>query len=229
VAEITNLLSSAHTSAILSEYNHGNLLAISFRIQTEFGLVPFRMPANVEGVFGVLARSERIPKKFRTREQASCVAWRIVKGWLEVQLAMVQAGLVKFEQVFLPYAQDPKTGMHYFMPPDHVLVASTALQNRFVYGRVTQVDGSGQMLQGYSIQDFQAARVPQYVVEAKRLKAEMELAHARNQLIEKRLVERQLAYLLVGMRQKMLLLPGKLRMRLVRAFHTKCLWALSRW
>jgi hypothetical protein len=50
-------------------------------------------------------------------------------------------------------------------------------------------------------------------MRAKRLKAEMELAHARNQLIEKRLVERQLAYLLIGMRQKMLLLPGMLRMK----------------
>jgi hypothetical protein len=50
-------------------------------------------------------------------------------------------------------------------------------------------------------------------MRAKRRKAEMELAHARNQLVEKRLVERQIAYLLIGMRQKMLLLPGKLRMK----------------
>src|SRR6266446_2766226 len=47
-------------------------------------------------------------------------------------------------------------------------------------------------------------------MRAKRSRAEMELAHASNQLIEKRLAERQLAYLLIGMRQKMLLLPGKL-------------------
>jgi hypothetical protein len=46
----------------------------------------------------------------RANSRGYCVAWRIVKDWLEVQLAMVQAGLVKFEQVFLPYAQDPKTG-----------------------------------------------------------------------------------------------------------------------
>jgi hypothetical protein len=48
-------------------------------------------------------------------------------------------------------------------------------------------------------------------MRAKRLLAEMELAHARNQLIEKRLVEKQLTYLLIGMRQKMLALPEKMR------------------
>ena len=44
-------------------------------------------------------------------------------------------------------------------------------------------------------------------MRAKRLKAEMELAHARGLLIEKALVERQLSYLLIGMRQKLLALP----------------------
>jgi hypothetical protein len=55
-------------------------------------------------------------------------------------------------------------------------------------------------------------------MRAKRLRAEMDLAHARNQLIEKRLVERQLAYLLIGMRQKLLLLPGKMRTKLGENF-----------
>lgn len=39
------------------------------------------------------------------------------------------------------------------------------------------------------------------------------MAHARNQLIEKRLAIRQLAYLLIGFWQKMLAVPGKLRMK----------------
>jgi hypothetical protein len=50
-------------------------------------------------------------------------------------------------------------------------------------------------------------------MRAKRLRAEMELAFDRNQLIEKALVEKQLAYLLIGMRQKILALPGKLRLK----------------
>jgi hypothetical protein len=42
----------------------------------------------------------------RTKEQAARIAWRIVKDWLEAQLAMIEAGLVDLQQVFLPYAQD---------------------------------------------------------------------------------------------------------------------------
>jgi len=55
-------------------------------------------------------------------------------------------------------------------------------------------------------------------MRAKRLKAEMELAHARGLLIEKALAERQLAYLLIGIRQKLLALPGNLRMKIGEAF-----------
>jgi hypothetical protein len=55
-------------------------------------------------------------------------------------------------------------------------------------------------------------------MRAKRLKAEMELAHARGLLIEKTLVERQLGYLLIGMRQKLLALPGNPRTKIGGAF-----------
>ena len=48
-------------------------------------------------------------------------------------------------------------------------------------------------------------------MRSKRLKADMELASARGELIEKRLVERQLAFLLIAFRQALLRLPIQLR------------------
>lgn len=51
-------------------------------------------------------------------------------------------------------------------------------------------------------------------MRAKRLAAEMELARVRGDLIEKALVERQLTYLMISMRQKLLAIPGKLYSRL---------------
>ena len=48
----------------------------------------------------------------------------------------------------------------------------------------------------------------------KRMREEMLLAEARGRLIEKELVERQLVYLMVSMRQKLLAIPGKLYSRL---------------
>jgi hypothetical protein len=107
VAEITRLLAGAKATAILSEYNDGAIAAISFRIATEFGFLTFRLPAQIEGVHTILIRSPKIPRSLRTLSQARRVAWRIVLHWLDAQLAMIAAGLVRFDQVFLPFAQDP--------------------------------------------------------------------------------------------------------------------------
>jgi hypothetical protein len=38
------------------------------------------------------------------------VAWRIIKDWVEAQLAIVEAEQVELVEVFLPFAQNPQTG-----------------------------------------------------------------------------------------------------------------------
>ena len=105
VTEIQTMLAKAKAQAVMSEYDDGVLCALSFRIKTVAGLMSFRLPANVQKIYQVLVR-QNITPKLRTREQAARVAWRIVKDWLEAQLALVSAELADLEQVFLPYAQD---------------------------------------------------------------------------------------------------------------------------
>ncbi len=107
VSEISTLLAEAKATAILSEFNDGVIKAISFRIRTEFGVLTFRLPANVDGVFAVLQRSSSIPPRLRSGEQAGRVAWRITLNWLAAQLALVEAGLATLDQVLLPFCQDP--------------------------------------------------------------------------------------------------------------------------
>jgi len=43
--------------------------------------------------------------KYRTREHAARVAWRICKDWIEAQLAIVDAEMADMMEIFLPYAQ----------------------------------------------------------------------------------------------------------------------------
>jgi hypothetical protein len=105
IAEITEMLAEAKATAILTDLENGHPIAISFRVQTSFGLMTFRLPGQIKEVHQILARSRGIPPRLRTPEQAERVAWRIIRDWLEAQLAMIQAGLVVIEQVFLPYAQ----------------------------------------------------------------------------------------------------------------------------
>jgi hypothetical protein len=99
-------LAKAKTEAILKEYDSDGIVsAISFRIKTEFGILTFLLPANIQRIYQVVARDTQIPRSLRTREQASRIAWRIVKDWTDAQLAMIEAGLVDLQQVFLPYAR----------------------------------------------------------------------------------------------------------------------------
>src|ERR1700722_3601192 len=107
IREISAMLAKAKASAILTEFDgFGVVASISFRVSTEFGVLTFRLPANTQRVYQVIVRDRRIPPRMRTKEQAARIAWRIVKDWLEAQLAMIEAGLVDLEQIFLPYAQD---------------------------------------------------------------------------------------------------------------------------
>jgi hypothetical protein len=109
VAEIQSILRKSKASAVLTEYDpEGVLSAISFRITKIHGLMSFRLPANIDNVWKVIAKDRSIPQRLRNRDQASRVAWRIVKDWLEAQLAFVESQQAEFEQVFLPYMQDSK-------------------------------------------------------------------------------------------------------------------------
>ncbi len=106
-AEISRLLAEAKAQAVLTEYDpDGVLIAISFRVRCPFGLMSFRLPANIDNIFAVISRDRRITGKLKTRQQASRVAWRIVKDWIEAQMAMIRAEMVTIDQIFLPYAQN---------------------------------------------------------------------------------------------------------------------------
>lgn len=105
VGEIQSILVRGKASAVMSEYAEGILTAINFRVMTAAGLMTFRLPANVQKIYQVLVR-QNIPARLKTQEQASRVAWRIIKDWLEAQMALISAQMADIEQVFLPYAQN---------------------------------------------------------------------------------------------------------------------------
>ena len=79
---------------------------LEFVITTPWGPRQFSLPVNIEGTEKSLKqarRERRIEPRFTTREQARRVAWRIVKDWLEAQLALIEAMQVDLLQVMLPY------------------------------------------------------------------------------------------------------------------------------
>ena len=106
-SEIQSRLVKAKAQAVLCEYgDDGVMSAMSFRVPTKYGVISFRMPANTTGVLRVLTRDSRVPKRLKTKQQAANVAWRVLKDWIEAQLAIVEAEMADMAEVFLPYAQD---------------------------------------------------------------------------------------------------------------------------
>lgn len=119
IADICAMLQEGGAIAILME-NDANreISAISFKLNTTFGEQAFSLPANVAAVQLALnaqimheqkhCRGKRkIPRSFyNNKAQATRIAWRIVKDWLEAQLAIHQLGAAKLEQVMIPFSVD---------------------------------------------------------------------------------------------------------------------------
>jgi hypothetical protein len=106
VGEIQKMLAKAKAQAVRSEYDdEGVLTHLSFRLTTDHGPIFFRLPARIQKVQKALERDRRVERRYKTREHAARVAWRICKDWIEAQLAIVEAEMADMVEVFLPYAQ----------------------------------------------------------------------------------------------------------------------------
>ena len=112
-----SILGSHGAKMIQAEYDGvGGIIGMSFVINTPHGEIGFRLPVNTAGVYGALLKSagqSGVPKTFgkymrqdQDKEQAKRIAWRILKDWVEAQMAILDAEMVKMEEIFLPYLTD---------------------------------------------------------------------------------------------------------------------------
>jgi len=106
IAEIEKILAEFGANKILKDYDGaGNVTSVSFMVETNRGIVPFRLPMNAQAVSQVLKNEKKLPERLRGDiNQARRVGWRIIKDWVFAQMSIVALGMVKVEQVFLPYA-----------------------------------------------------------------------------------------------------------------------------
>lgn len=99
INEIHKILAKAKANAILTNYGSDGLPAsLSFRILVDGASLQYLLPVEVDGVMRSM--------KTKNRDQARRVAWRIIKDWIDSQMALIEAQQAELAQVFLPYAQD---------------------------------------------------------------------------------------------------------------------------
>lgn len=107
VGEIQKLLASKGARGILLEYNeHGDPSAVAFQIEVRGQQLRYRLPCRADRVFDVLGKqwqAGKVERRYTTMQHANRVAWRIIKDWIEAQLAIVEAGMVDMAEVFMPY------------------------------------------------------------------------------------------------------------------------------
>jgi len=105
VGEIQRALAKAGVIAVNVDYDgKGEPMALMFLIKFHEEVVNFRLPSRWEGVLKHLYNDPKVPRSFKTETQARRVAWRIVKDWVEAQMAIIEAGQAEIVEVFLPYA-----------------------------------------------------------------------------------------------------------------------------
>lgn len=103
LGEIQAALASHGARKIMVDYDAaGQPIGVMFAIETPIGPRGFCLPANVDGVRAVFDQ-----QKVRAKPgQAERTAWRNIRDWIMAQMAIIEAGQVQLEEVFLPYLTD---------------------------------------------------------------------------------------------------------------------------
>jgi hypothetical protein len=102
VSEIQEILRRHGAKSVSFQYDaEGETDGIEFVIDVSGRTFPFRLPANVGAVQKLM--EERHLPGYKSDKQPARVAWRILKDWVEAQMAIIDSSMVSLEEVFLPY------------------------------------------------------------------------------------------------------------------------------
>ncbi len=104
IMEIQKCLVKHGATKIVTDYIDQTPTAVTFCLILNGNLTAFSLPANYLGVLKSMKSDSKIPRRLLTDEQALKVSWRIIKNWVEAQMAIVEAQLADMAEVFLPYA-----------------------------------------------------------------------------------------------------------------------------
>lgn len=118
IAEIEKMLAKYGANKILKEYDERGLPAgLSFTITTNHGEMPVKMPvriAKVSEVFKLQVSKGKLERRYWdgdwAKAQASRVGWRILRDWLDAQLALINVEMTSVSEIFLPYVYSAQMG-----------------------------------------------------------------------------------------------------------------------
>ncbi len=104
VQEIQEMLQKGGATGILLEYEKGTgrIESLAFKMDFAGKVVGFRLPIKWRQAQKVLVRERN--SKARDDDYCYRVAWRILRNWLEQQMALIEIEMVDLQEIILPYA-----------------------------------------------------------------------------------------------------------------------------
>ena len=106
VTEVMGLLVAKGADEISIVYDDDRQPAgLKWNVQSpRLGRVAFALPCNVDAVFVKLTEQRvMVTSPESRRQQAIRTSWRILKDWVEAQMALLETGMVTMDEIFLPY------------------------------------------------------------------------------------------------------------------------------
>ncbi len=103
IQEIQEMLQKhgASGSMIQYEVGTGRVESLSFRMNVNGQNWDFRLPIKWRGAQSAML-SQGVTKA-RDDDYSYRVAWRVLKDWVDVQMALIEIEMVDIQEVFLPY------------------------------------------------------------------------------------------------------------------------------
>lgn len=108
VEQVQELLRKKGARRVMVEYDaQGMPQAVTFECELQQATgaalrIPFRIQARVEAMQRCLKKDA--PPRFQGLQQAERVAWRLVRDWIDVQLAFIEAGQAEMAELLLGFA-----------------------------------------------------------------------------------------------------------------------------
>ncbi len=103
IGEISQILARKGARKIVTDYDDdGNPVSLTFWLNLEGCETFYSMPCNWQGVLNAMER-EKVERSKLTKTHALRVSWRIIRDWIDAQMAIIEASLVTIDQVFFPY------------------------------------------------------------------------------------------------------------------------------
>lgn len=109
VSEIEYILMKHNAKSIMKNFENDHIVGLSFLVDVGNQQIPVKLPVKIEECLEILKREKQNGTKNikATREQAERVAWRILKDWIEAQMALLDINMVQLQEIFLPYIELP--------------------------------------------------------------------------------------------------------------------------